>query len=148
MKEKLKNETAQIQNLIRTFQLKITRVISIATDKENITMPQFRVVLALGSAGPSPMNVLAKLLGVTMPAITHLADKLESENVITRCPNPKDRRSFIIELTQKGKEIQKATQGKMLNIFTDVVINFSEVERTTISKFYQQMNKKLDEEIG
>ncbi len=147
MDTKIGKRIKDLDATMREFQLKITRVIAMATEREKISVAQFRVLLALSNLGPSPMNRLAKTLRVTTPAITHFVDKLEKNKVLNRAANPKDRRSFVIQLTPKGEAILKATQGKLIKMITDVFIHFSEAEQNTVLTVYKKMIEKFDEEI-
>lgn len=53
-----------------------------------------------------PVTELAsRLLASTSNNITGLIDRMEDDGLVTRRPNPSDRRSFIIRLTSKGKTI-------------------------------------------
>lgn len=50
-----------------------------------------------------PVTVLAgRLLASTSKNITGLIDRMEKDGLVTRSPNPGDRRSFIVRLTKKG----------------------------------------------
>ncbi len=53
-----------------------------------------------------PVTELAsRLLASTSRNITGLIDRMEDDGLVTRRPNPNDRRSFIVSLTAKGREI-------------------------------------------
>lgn len=53
-----------------------------------------------------PVTELAsRLLASTSRNITGLIDRMEDDGLVTRRPNPNDRRSFIVRLTRKGKSI-------------------------------------------
>jgi len=144
----MEKQVELLNESIRRFQLNITDLISHYTEKENLTIAQYRVLLALALSGPSPMNNLAKLLRITTPAVTHLIDRLEALKVVKRHANPKDRRSFIIEFTAKGEAILKSTQGRAMKFLTDAFLTFSDKERETVLRFYKTLNKDFDEKIA
>jgi DNA-binding MarR family transcriptional regulator len=53
-----------------------------------------------------PVTELAsRLLASTSKNITGLIDRMEDDGLVTRRPNPDDRRSFIVRLTGKGRSI-------------------------------------------
>lgn len=64
------------------------------------------VLFALRRSGPpyrlSPTR-LANALLVTTGTMTNRLDRLEKRGLITRVPNPEDRRSLSVELTPEGK---------------------------------------------
>jgi len=135
----------ELQQSIRTLQLNITRLISLYTERESITVAQFRVLLALASSErqTSPMNQLAVKLHVSTPAVTHLVDKLEKHDVLQRSPHPTDRRSTLISLTSKGQEILGATQGEIIKLLTNNFVGFEETEQKAILNFYRSLNENF-----
>lgn len=48
---------------------------------------------------------LAEQLGMTRAGVSKALNALERRGLLTRTPNPMDRRSSIVELTQSGKDI-------------------------------------------
>jgi DNA-binding MarR family transcriptional regulator len=69
---------------------------------KGLTLPQLHTLEILGIHGPLRMKELAGKMGVTTGTLTVLADRLESKNLVRRTPNTKDRRSYLVELTDKG----------------------------------------------
>ena len=51
------------------------------------------------------MSVLSRYLMVTGGNVTGLADELEKEKLVTRAPEPHDRRSSRVSLTRKGRRL-------------------------------------------
>ncbi len=45
---------------------------------------------------------LSKQLNMTSPTLTGIVDRLEKNGMVSRSPNPQDRRSILISLTKKG----------------------------------------------
>lgn len=55
------------------------------------------------------MTRLSQILAIDNSAITGLVDRLEKSGLAQRTANPKDRRTYLIRITEKGKsEIDKA----------------------------------------
>lgn len=53
-----------------------------------------------------PVTVLAsRLLASSSRNITGLIDRMASDGLVVRLPNPDDRRSFIVRLTRKGCDL-------------------------------------------
>jgi DNA-binding MarR family transcriptional regulator len=51
------------------------------------------------------MGDVAKAFGVTLPAITHLVDRLEEKGFMTRGALPGDRRVYALALTATGQAL-------------------------------------------
>lgn len=59
---------------------------------------------------------IAGALGVDRTVMTYLIDELESEGLVTRRPDPTDRRARLIELTPSGVERLGAAHDTMLHV--------------------------------
>ena len=51
------------------------------------------------------MGDVAKAFGVTLPAVTHIVDRLEQKQFLIRGDDPADRRVYVLELTRQGKAL-------------------------------------------
>jgi DNA-binding MarR family transcriptional regulator len=51
------------------------------------------------------MGDVAKAFGVTLPAVTHIIDRLEQKQFVVRGDHPADRRVYVLELTRQGKSL-------------------------------------------
>ena len=67
-----------------------------------LSLARFRVLNALQSAGRIRMNELSAALGVVPRSVTTIIDALEKEGMVTRLPDPADRRATLLELTRDG----------------------------------------------
>jgi DNA-binding MarR family transcriptional regulator len=67
-----------------------------------LTLTEIRILRLLYENGPSPMARLAAELYMTPASITGLVDRLESEQLVLRERNSKDRRVVNVKITEKG----------------------------------------------
>lgn len=74
----------------------------------NLTPGQFTVLKVVSynnqNAGLSPA-IIAEKLDCDRPTVSGIIDRLETQGWITRLPNPQDKRSYIIKLTEKANRI-------------------------------------------
>ena len=60
---------------------------------------------AIGLASePLSLSQLAAQLSFVKSNVTQLVDRLEAEHLVRRIPDPDDRRSILLELTDRGRE--------------------------------------------
>lgn len=71
-----------------------------------LTTPQFRMIIQLQREDGVTQSRLANLLAVGKVSISGLIDRLEKTGWIERRPDPNDRRSNLIFLTDKAHEIE------------------------------------------
>ena len=68
-----------------------------------LTVQQFRTLLMLYTQGPLRMSDISRELGVGLPTVTYLVDKLEEKGLVSREHNTEDRRVVFCSATQQGK---------------------------------------------
>lgn len=59
----------------------------------------------LRSYSPAPVGELVRVFGIKQSTFTSLLDRLEKAGLIRREMNPGDRRSFLIHITDSGREL-------------------------------------------
>jgi len=64
---------------------------------------QMHAIEIVGNTVSLPMKELAGKLGVTTGTLTVMVDRLEEQRLLQRMPHEKDRRSWLVELTDKGR---------------------------------------------
>lgn len=73
-----------------------------------LTLAQLVLLLPLlepGCEGACPVRALAEAAGVASPTATRTLDGLERDGIVTRRPSQTDRRSVLVELTERGREL-------------------------------------------
>ncbi|CAM3825188.1 MarR family winged helix-turn-helix transcriptional regulator [Kibdelosporangium persicum] len=78
---------------------------SIAAVDDTITIPQFRLLVVLGSEGPQKLTSVAQALGVNPSTATRMVDRLVTAGLIDRQPNPASRRELVVALTRRGRTV-------------------------------------------
>lgn len=93
-------------------------VIHIISLKENITSSQ-----------------IANLLSFSRAALSKTMDKLEKLNYIKRVPNSKDRRSYLIKLTKKGRLLRRLHNSQYIKYTESLIkdLNLEEKEKLNYS---------------
>lgn len=76
---------------------------------ERCTMPQFDVIAQLSrEKNGTPLVELSRHLLVTAGNVTGIIDRMESDGLVKRSRDRKDRRVTRVHLTEKGKKLAKA----------------------------------------
>lgn len=63
------------------------------------------VLTYLRSYAPTPIGDLVQVFGIKQSTFTSLLDRLEKAGYVRREINPGDRRSFLIHISDEGKEL-------------------------------------------
>jgi DNA-binding MarR family transcriptional regulator len=92
----------QLARKLKSIQRQTVRV-------AGLTPPQYVVLGALAERDRRPLKELADAAHCTRATITGIVDVLERKGLVTRQPNPDDRRSLLVTLTGNGKTLQQST---------------------------------------
>ena len=74
-----------------------------------LPLAQLRVCSVL-CGGPRPMSALGRELGVSLSAMTQIADRLERARLVKRVAKGGDRRVRCLQLTDGGEKIMRLRQ--------------------------------------
>ncbi|GBF12411.1 putative HTH-type transcriptional regulator YusO [Tepidibacillus sp. HK-1] len=86
----------------------ITQMIGIEKNKflkSGISWSQFWVLKMLNDQGPLKITEVAEKMGVSVPAVTALSDKLIRQELAERDRCDEDRRVVYLHITEKGTEL-------------------------------------------
>jgi DNA-binding MarR family transcriptional regulator len=105
----MEREKTELIRRILELDLTIYQALSHSLPREwlslDLTMPQLKVLLILFSGGPCRVSALASALGVGLPTVTGILDRLVQQGLVRREEDPNDRRVVISRLTEKGQEV-------------------------------------------
>lgn len=81
-----------------------------------ITQQQYQAMLAIKAraAETMPIKELAEQLLLTHHAAVQLTDRLEAAGLARRAPSPEDRRSVLVDLTERGEALLDELAAKHL----------------------------------
>ena len=75
-----------------------------AWQQTNLPLGASRALLLLSAGRARNPREIADALGVSRTTVTGLIDRLELDGLITRAIDPDDKRSFVLNLTEKGHQ--------------------------------------------
>jgi DNA-binding MarR family transcriptional regulator len=86
---------------------------TVAHALEQVSLPQFRVLVVLVSAGPHRVGDLASRLGAVVSTFSRTVDRMESAGWVTRSASPDSRREVIVEVTPEGRAlVEQVTEAR------------------------------------
>src|SRR4051794_27395952 len=91
------------------------------------------VALSRLASGPAPTQLaLAAAMGYDKTRLIGLLDGLERDGLITRDPDPADRRARVVHLTPAGRERHAAAARAIRAMEEELLAELSAAERETL----------------
>jgi DNA-binding MarR family transcriptional regulator len=76
-----------------------------------VAIEQFRILEVLDAKEPRAMGELAAEALIETPTLTKVIDKMTTEGLVYRAPDPGDRRRVLVLMTPEGKALFKRLRG-------------------------------------
>src|SRR3989449_820676 len=100
----------------------------------DLTYAQSQVLFYVAEHPECHMGDVAKAFGVTLPAVTHIVDRLEQKQFLLRGDHPADRRVYLLELTRQGKALVQELRTMQQRSVEVVLARMSADDRAKVIK--------------
>ena len=98
----------------------------------DLTFAQSQVLFHVNDHPGCPMGDVAKAFGVTLPAVTHIVDRLEQKGFAARGAMPGDRRVAALELTAAGQTLARELHTTRTRAMEAILARVSAADRRRI----------------
>jgi DNA-binding MarR family transcriptional regulator len=98
----------------------------------DLTYAQSQVLFYVAEHAGCHMGDVAKAFGVTLPAVTHIIDRLEQKQFVVRGDHPADRRVYVLELTRQGKALVQELLGMQMRSLDAVLARMAAEDRQRV----------------
>lgn len=103
-----------------------------------------RALRVIGHHGPTRLGVVAEHLRIAPRSATDVVDRLESRGLVSRTPDPGDRRALTVSLTDRGEDVLAQTDALRKDAAADFFGALTPAQRHTLSSLLS----RLDVESG
>ena len=100
----------------------------------DLTYAQSQVLYYVADHPGCHMGDVGKAFGVTLPAVTHIIDRLEQKQFVLRGDHPADRRVYVLELTRQGKTLVQELRTMQMRGAEGVLARMSADDRGRVIK--------------
>ncbi len=107
----LSNKMPEVFQLIDDLEKRFKGLQITTLRQSKLTIPQYFILSLLSEKDGRPFKELANVLACTRATVTGIVDTMEKKGLVERCPNPEDRRSLLVKLTDKGAGLLGSTPG-------------------------------------
>jgi DNA-binding MarR family transcriptional regulator len=105
---------------------------SLTSANEDVTLPQFRSLVVLATAGPQTVSALADRLAVHASTMTRMCNRLVSRGLVVRAPSAVDRREVVIALTTMGTTVVEHVMATRRRELDEVVRRIGDEDRRAV----------------
>lgn len=88
---------------------------------------------------------LAKRTHLSTPAVSVTLQKMESEGLVSRTPDPSDQRAILVKLTEKGKKADRKVISAIRQTEQEMLGKITPEEFDKIRPILEQMYRNLTE---
>jgi DNA-binding MarR family transcriptional regulator len=100
----------------------------------DLTYAQSQVLFYVGEHPGCRMGDVGKAFAVTLPAVTHIVDRLEQKQFVERTGDLADRRAYVLELTRRGSDVAGELQAVRMRGLERVVARLTPVQRQQVTE--------------
>jgi DNA-binding MarR family transcriptional regulator len=106
----------------------------------------YLVLIALAGGEPPTQLALAKEVSLDRTVMTYLLDDLEAHGLVTRSPDPRDRRARLVLITDVGRarlrQVRQSLTAAEARLLADLDDQDAETLRTLLSRVAQTAQRE------
>ncbi|MGH7304140.1 MAG: MarR family winged helix-turn-helix transcriptional regulator [Candidatus Rokuibacteriota bacterium] len=114
----------------------------------DLTYAQSQVLFYVAEHTGCHMGDVGKDFGVTLPAVTHLVDRLEEKGFVVRGEHPVDRRVYVLEPTAAGRTLTDELHALQLRGVEPVLNRMSARDRQRLMEGLEALVEAASETTG
>lgn len=98
--------------------------------------------------GPQRISQMASYESISQPAMTSAINRLETDGLIIRQPDPADARAQLVDLTDQGRHLLEEYRGQVANVLQPKLNALPAADYATIEGVVELLEKLTNELIG
>ncbi|GAA4537870.1 MarR family transcriptional regulator [Amycolatopsis samaneae] len=132
---------AELAHELRPLFFRLYYVIRRQTPQLTLTLTQGSVLRELVEGGPRRMSALAEIEGVRMPSMTDVVRRVERMGLVSRAPDPADRRAVLVEVTEEGRRFYAELAAAREEFLRERLMELGEADRAAIEAALPALTK-------
>jgi len=129
-----------IVNTGRKLSLNLTQLFQ----SHRLTSEQWSLLVSLHNEDKISQKELADRTGKDPANITRMLDQLESKGLVSRQPNPEDRRSYLMHITASGREAAIDLIPVEQKFMKEMLADITEAEIEAFRAFIGKLNRNIE----
>jgi DNA-binding MarR family transcriptional regulator len=137
-----------IQDWTEVFMHRSGREFRRFMEKSGLSFSQVNILMRLFHNGSSAVSSIGEELGFSSAAASQTVERLVQMGLVERCEDPSDRRSKILTLTEKGRELMKAAFKDRSQWVKDLAVSLPKDQQQVVTDalvLLTESARKLDQ---
>ncbi|WP_417320593.1 MarR family winged helix-turn-helix transcriptional regulator [Emcibacter sp.] len=105
---------------------------------------RWRILAALSDGGEMPIGKLANAVLMKQPTLTKILDRMEADNLVKRHNAPNDRRSTLIRITDKGRDMVSDLLLKSKEHEAQILKSYSAEEEEVLKRVLRTLIERME----
>lgn len=123
-------------------------MITATTGIGNLDRSAYLLLHQIASRGSAGVKVLAEDFRLDISTVSRQTTTLEQKGYVERIPDPSDRRSYSLQLTELGtRELAESTAARQ-TLVRSLLSNWTDEECQSFGKLLQKFNRTVFEQLG
>ena len=135
-------------SLIKQYGGRIFEKMLVEYGIEEFNGPQGRILYILWEQDAISIQELSEKSGLANTTLTSMLDRMEAKGLVTRNPDAKDRRKYLIALTAGARSLKDAYEQVSARMTELYYQGFSDAEITRLEKQLRRILNNLRTRIG
>ncbi|MFJ9412945.1 MarR family winged helix-turn-helix transcriptional regulator [Streptomyces sp. NPDC101227] len=114
---------------------------------QGLTMARGKLMAVLHHTGPVRISVIAAKLGIAARSVTEAVDALERDGLVTRQPDPTDRRAVLVALTERGTTVIREAEGPRRAVVNGLFSALDADDRAELLRLLDILGRAADEGV-
>lgn len=112
---------------------------------EELSVPQFRSLAAIGRNEGASLSDVAEQVGLTLSSMSKLIEGLVARRLVTREESPEDRRRLVLALTPEGRSLLASARAATHARLSEILQTLSESELAQVEEALTLLRPLFDE---
>ncbi|MBB3699585.1 MarR family transcriptional regulator [Flammeovirga yaeyamensis] len=122
----------------------VTKIYQPFLSELEITYPQYLVLMTLWEQDHLTVNQITHKLYLQTNTVTPLLQRMEKQGLISKSKSKEDTRSYIVSLSDKGKELKEQAHCIPESLLKENTMDQEELQllKTTLDKLIHHLDEK------
>ncbi|WP_241827833.1 MarR family winged helix-turn-helix transcriptional regulator [Actinopolymorpha singaporensis] len=114
----------------------------------DVSMWSYSVLTALDDGPVRTQATLAEAIGADKTRIIGTLDELQDAGLISRTPDPNDRRARLLSITDEGRRVRRAVRAQIRAKEEHLLARLTPAERTTFVRALEKLSALSPDDLS